>query len=131
MAAARGAASAAGPAEAATPSRDGRALYLSDSVPDAVAQRLVARGFAVQRACGGAVAVAPLVPGVRGGLRVAKLGPISTRGRIGLLVATEAGASVETGDGSPFPVSIDEAADTLIVASDSEIAWELRSALSA
>jgi fructose-1,6-bisphosphatase/inositol monophosphatase family enzyme len=122
---------AAGRAEAATPSGDGRTLYLSDGVPDAVARRLVARGFEVQRACGGAVAVAPLVPGVRGGLRVAKLGTISTRGRIGLLVAAEAGARVETADGSPFPVSIDAAADAVVVASDPEIARELRTALSA
>ena len=100
-------------------------------MPEAVAQRLVARGFDVLRACGGAVAVAPLVPGVRGGLRVAKLGTISTRGRIGLLVAAEAGARIEPGNGEPFPVSIDEAAATLVVASDAEIAWELRSALAA
>ena len=91
----------------------------------------MARGFAVQRACGGAVAVAPLIPGVRGGLRVGKLGSISTRGRIGLLIAAEAGAQIETATGEPFPVSIDEAADTLVVASDPEIARELRIALSA
>jgi fructose-1,6-bisphosphatase/inositol monophosphatase family enzyme len=121
----------AGQMEAATPSQDGRTLYLSDSVPDAVARRLVARGFEVQRACGGAVAVAPLVPGVRGGLRVGKLGTISTRGRIGLLIAAEAGARIETGDGEPFPLSIDEPAETLVVASDAETAWELRTALSA
>jgi fructose-1,6-bisphosphatase/inositol monophosphatase family enzyme len=118
-------------AKPATLSRDGRTLYLSDGVPEPVAQRLVASGFEVQRACGGAVAVAPLVPGVRGGLRVAKLKTISTRGRIGLLVAAEAGARIETGNGEPFPVSIDETAETLIVASDPEIAWKLRTALSA
>jgi fructose-1,6-bisphosphatase/inositol monophosphatase family enzyme len=122
---------AAGCAEAAAPSRDGRTLYLSDGVSDAVARRLGARGFTVQRACGGAVAVAPLVPGVRGGLRVAKHGTISTRGRIGLLVAAEAGACVETADGSPFPVSIDAPADAVVVASDPEVASELRNALSA
>ena len=117
--------------EPATPSRDGRRLYLSDGVSEAVADWLAARGFEVQRACGGAVAVAPLVPGVRGGLRVAKQGTISTRGRIGLLVAAEAGAIVETADGAPFPVSIDEPAATLVVASDPEIAKALRSALAA
>jgi hypothetical protein len=68
---------------------------------------------------------------VRGGLRVAKVGTISTRGRIGLLVAAEAGANVEAENGEPFPASIDAPAETLVVASDSEIAWELRSALSA
>ena len=117
--------------EPATPSRDGRRLYLSDGVSEAVEERLEARGFEVQRACGGAVAVAPLVPGVRGGLRVAKQGTISTRGRIGLLVAAEAGAIVETAEGAPFPVSIDEPATTLVVASDPEIAKALRSALAA
>ncbi len=118
-----------GRAEPATLSGDGRVLYLSDGVPAAVAERLVARGFDVQRACGGAVAVSPLVPGVRGGLRVAKQHTISTRGRIGLLVCREAGAIVETGAGVPFPVSIDEPAETLVVASDSEIAAEIREAL--
>ena len=122
---------AGGRVEMATPSRDGRRLYLSDGVSEAVAERLKARGFEVQRACGGAVAVAPLVPGVRGGLRVAKQGSISTRGRIGLLVAAEAGAIVETAEGAPFPVSIDEPAATLVVASDPEIAQALRSALAA
>ena len=119
----------AGSREAASRSRDGRRLYLSDGVPDEVAERLCARGFEVQRACGGAVAVAPLVPGVRGGLRVAKQGTISTRGRIGLLIAAEAGAHVETAAGAPFPTSIDDPADALVVASDAEIAAELRSAL--
>ena len=116
-------------AEPATLSCDGRCLYLSDGVPRVVAERLAARGFDVQRACGGAVAVAPLVPGVRGGLRVAKQQTISTRGRIGLLVAREAGAIVETAAGAAFPTSIDEPAETLVVASDSEIAAEIRQAL--
>ena len=122
---------AGGRAETATPSRDGRCLYLSDGVPEPLAERLESRGFELQRACGGAVAVAPLVPGVRGGLRVAKQGTISTRGRIGLLVAAEAGAIVETAEGAPFPLSIDEPAATLVVASDPEIAKALRNALAA
>jgi fructose-1,6-bisphosphatase/inositol monophosphatase family enzyme len=120
---------AAGRAEPATLSCDGSRLYLGDGVQEAVAERLRARGFDVQRACGGAVAVAPLVPGVRGGLRVAKQKTISTRGRIGLLVAWEAGAIVQTAAGTPFPTSIDEPAETLVVASDPEIAEELRHAL--
>ena len=122
---------AGGAVETATPSRDGRRLYLSDGVSEAVAERLTARGFEVQRACGGAVAVAPLVPGVRGGLRVARQGAISTRGRIGLLIAAEAGAIVETAAGVPFPLSIDEPAATLVVASDPEVATTLRTALAA
>jgi len=109
---------------------DGRGLLLSDGVPDAVEERLRAQGFEVGRGCGGAVAVAPLIPGVRGGLRVAKAGgTISTRGRIGLLIAAEAGAHVTTGDGAPFPAAIDEPTDALIVASDAAIAETLRRAL--
>jgi fructose-1,6-bisphosphatase/inositol monophosphatase family enzyme len=119
------------PREPATLAREGNALLLSDGVPDAVVERLVARGFAVRRACGGAVAVAPLLPGVRGGLRVAKNGMISTRGRIGLLIAAEAGAAITTGCGEPFPLEIDVPADALIVADAPEIAAEIRGALRA
>ena len=119
----------AGRAEPATPSSDGRCLYLSDGVPQPIAERLGAQGFDVMRACGGAVAVAPLVPGVRGGIRFSKYGSISTRGRIGLLVCEEAGALVEKAEGLPFPTSIDEPATTLVVASDPEIAAEIWQAL--
>jgi fructose-1,6-bisphosphatase/inositol monophosphatase family enzyme len=117
------------PREPATLERDGNTMLLSDGVPDAVAERLAACGFAVQRACGGAVAVAPLLPGVRGGLRIAKYATISTRGRIGLLIAAEAGASITTGDGAPFPPEIDAPADSLLVADSDEIAAAIRAAL--
>lgn len=119
-----------GEAERARVETEGRGLLLSDGVPDAVEERLRAQGFEVGRGCGGAVAVAPLIPGVRGGLRVAKsVGTISTRGRIGLLIAAEAGACIETGDGAPFPKAIDDPADALVVASDAQIAEALRRAL--
>lgn len=117
------------PREAATLACEGDALLLSDGVPDAVAERLAARGFAVRRACGGAVAVAPLLPGVRGGLRIAKYATISTRGRIGLLVAAEAGAELTTASGDPFPVEIDAPARSLIVADSAEIGAAIRAAL--
>jgi fructose-1,6-bisphosphatase/inositol monophosphatase family enzyme len=116
-------------AEPAELTRAGSRVLLSDGVPDAVARRVEARGFAVQRACGGAVAVAPLLPGVRGGLRVAKQRTISTRGRIGLLIAAEAGALIETAQGAAFPDALDAPADVLVVASDAEVAAALRDAL--
>lgn len=121
------------PPEPARPSAEGRRVWLSDAVPEAVAERLRADGFEVGLACGGAVAVAPLVPGVCGGLRVARpqAGSISARGRIGLLVAREAGAVVETGDGEPFPDALDTPAASLIVAADAAIAARLRAALAA
>src|SRR5690606_23785158 len=53
-------------AQPARCSADGDALLLSDGVPDAVEARLRAAGFRSERACGGAVSLAPLVPGVRG-----------------------------------------------------------------
>jgi fructose-1,6-bisphosphatase/inositol monophosphatase family enzyme len=111
--------------------RSGDGLLLSDAVPDVVEARLRADGFAVQRASGGAVGVAPLVPGVRGGMRVAKSATISTRGRIGLLIATEAGAIVTTGSGEPFPAAIDAPAESLVVACDADVARAMRDALAA
>jgi fructose-1,6-bisphosphatase/inositol monophosphatase family enzyme len=119
----------AGGAAHASVERSGARLLISDGVPEAVAQRLRDRGFEVSRACGGAVAVAPLLPGVRGGMRVSKYPTISTRGRIGLLIAAEAGAVITTGAGDPFPATIDEPAESLVVASDAAIAKELRDAL--
>jgi fructose-1,6-bisphosphatase/inositol monophosphatase family enzyme len=113
----------------ARPSRTGERVIVSDSVPDGVADRLRAAGFDVGMGCGGAVAVAPLLPGVRGGVRIARGGAISVRGRIGLLVAREAGARVEGADGRPFPEALDDPSDTLVVASDAETAAALRSAL--
>jgi fructose-1,6-bisphosphatase/inositol monophosphatase family enzyme len=117
-----------GEPEAAALAREGRGVYVSDRVPEPVVERIAAAGFAVQRACGGAVAVAPLVPGVRGGIRV-RPGSISTRGRIGLLVAAEAGARVETGDGRPFPDDLDTPSEELVVAADADVAAVLRRAL--
>lgn len=119
----------AGASEVARMSGPVSRLLLSDGVPDRVEGRLRASGFEVQRACGGAVAVAPLVPGFCGGLRVAKAATISTRGRIGLLIAAEAGARIETADGAPFPTEIDAPAETLVVASDTDVAHALREAL--
>jgi len=109
--------------------RGGNGLLLSDGVSERVAQRLRDRGWDVARGCGGAVAVAPLLPGFRGGLRIAKSVSISTRGRIGLLIAAEAGAIVTTAAGDAFPTAIDAHADSVVVASDAEVAAAIRDAL--
>jgi len=108
---------------------DGDGILLSDTVPEAVEARLRAAGFQPMRASGGAVAVAPLVPGVRGGLRLSPHGAISARGRIGTLIAREGGALVETAEGAPFPDSLDEPATSLVVACDRETAAAIRAAL--
>jgi len=120
-----------GALEPARCTASGDKLLLSDGVPEAIEARLRADGFAIERACGGAVALAPLVPGVRGGLRVSKYATISARGRIGTLIAREGGALVETGTGEPFPDSLDAPATSLVVASDRETAAAIQAALRA
>ena len=70
-------------------------------------------------ACGGAIAVAPLVPGACAGLRIAREEPdpdLSIRGRIGALIAAEAGALVHGEDGAAFPLDIETRARALLVA---------------
>lgn len=109
--------------------REGAKLLLSDGVPDAIEVRLRAEGFETERASGGAVALAPLVPGVRGGLRLSKYATISARGRIGTLIAREAGACIETGSGEPFPDSLDTPATSLVVASDTATARRIQAVL--
>ncbi len=120
-----------GPLEAARLSDSGGRLLVSDGVPAAVVARLAEQGFEPQAACGGAVAVAPLLPGTLGGMRVAKSASISTRGRIGLLASAEAGARIETGDGKPFPDHLDEPAASLIAAVNEDVARAMREALRA
>lgn len=115
--------------EPARCSPDGDGLLLGDAVPDAVAARLRADGFTIDRACGGAVSLAPLVPGVRGGLRLSKYATISGRGRIGAFIARQAGARVETVEGEPFPDSLDAPATSLVVAADGDVAAAIRTAV--
>jgi hypothetical protein len=71
----------------------------------------------VAAASGGAISVAPLIPGVCAGLRLVRENPdgVSIRGRIGALIAAEAGALVMGATG-PFPDSIREPAEALLTA---------------
>ena len=71
-------------------------------------------------ASGGAISVAPLIPGVRAGLRVARGNPggISIRGRIGALISSEAGVRVAKEDGGAFPLNLHDPARALLVALD-------------
>ena len=97
---------------------DGDVVYVSPDLPAAAALRLRERGYRVTPACGGAISVAPLVPGVAAGLRVASGSPanVSIRGRIGALIAEEAGALVYTEGGERFPRDVGTRARALIVA---------------
>ena len=49
----------------------GPRILVSHELPEAAKQKLLARGYEVVPGAGGAIAVAPLVPGVRAGLRIA------------------------------------------------------------
>lgn len=98
---------------------DGRDVLVSHDLPDPVLKRLRESGYRPRAGCGGAIAVAPLLPGSCAGLRVApERHSISRRGRIGLLIACEAGALTGDGSGASFPDEIDAARDTLIVAAN-------------
>ena len=77
--------------------------------------------------------MAPLIPGVRAGLRVATNEPpiVSIRGRVGALIAAEAGALVRCESGEPFPVAIEAPSRCLLVAADESTLETLHEALAA
>jgi fructose-1,6-bisphosphatase/inositol monophosphatase family enzyme len=107
-----------------------RRVLVSHEMPEAVRDRLRERDYEVSPACGGAIAVAPLIPGVCGGLRLASgVAKISRRGRVGALIAEEAGAVVRREGFAPFPREIDAPARALLVAATEEdaaqLAWSL------
>jgi hypothetical protein len=97
-----------------------RRVFVSHGLPEPAREVLARRGFEAVPASGGAIAVAPFVPGVRAGLRLVRPGErrVSPRGRIGLLVAEEAGALTACELGAPFPREIDAPAQVLLVAGD-------------
>jgi fructose-1,6-bisphosphatase/inositol monophosphatase family enzyme len=108
----------------------GQRVLVSDRLPEPVADRLREAGYELAPACGGAIAVAPLIPGVRAGLRVAPRGkPISWQGRIGALIAASGGARVENERGEPFPDAIDAPARALLVSADDADRERLRHAV--
>ena len=78
------------------------------------------------------MAVAPLIRGVRAGVRYAsgELG-VSIRGRIGAVIAAEAGAIVRSAEGPDFPLDLDTPASTLCVTVTEDDQATLRGALAA
>jgi fructose-1,6-bisphosphatase/inositol monophosphatase family enzyme len=110
----------------------GNRILVSYDLPSPAMELLRERGYEVSRASGGAISVAPLVPGVCAGLRVFRTNPegVSIRGRIGALIAEEAGALVRGVDGD-FPSHIRERAPALLVASDAQHLEALQAALAA
>jgi hypothetical protein len=96
----------------------GDRVLVSHGMPEPVFDRLREHGWDPVPACGGAVAVAPLLKGVRAGLRwgTAEEG-VSIRGRIGVLIAREAGLLVRGVGGEAFPDDVSALAPALLVAS--------------
>jgi len=108
----------------------GQRILVSHGLPEPAQEALRARGYELVHGAGGAIAVAPLVPGVCAGLRVVN-GPkgISARGRIGALIAAEAGALVHCESGKEFPSELAEPARALLVAARGEEMEALEAAL--
>jgi len=107
-------------------------ILVSTGLPEEVAHPLREAGCELAVGAGGAIAVAPLVPGVRAGLRIARGAEgVSVRGRIGALVARCAGATVEDERGEPFPEALDAPARALLVSADPETRDLLRRAAAA
>jgi len=110
---------------------DSRRVLLSNGAADAAEEVLAACDYEVIRASGGAVAIAPAIDGLGAGVRHSRgAGGISVRGRVGVLIAREAGALVEGMDQAPFPTDMAEPAAGLIVAADAQQLDDLREALS-
>ena len=113
-----------------TGSQSGRRVLVSNGMPAEVCDVLRAQGWEVVPASGGAVAVAPLIKGVRAGLRWGNAeNGVSIRGRIGLLIAREAGLLVCGSDGEPFPDDQVSTAHALLVAGGAEDVDVLRDAI--
>jgi fructose-1,6-bisphosphatase/inositol monophosphatase family enzyme len=123
----------AGPLRPVAAAADGDRVLVTHGTPKRVQAHLENEGFEVIPACGGAIAVAPLIVGVRAGLRWSQndgIG-ISIRGRIGVLIASEAGAFTCRQEGDSFPLDQTTRAATLLVAAREEDLGILESALDA
>jgi fructose-1,6-bisphosphatase/inositol monophosphatase family enzyme len=126
-----GAARRSRPRDRARPVRaeaSGDTVLVSHEMPEPVRERLRARGFSPVAACGGAISVAPLVPGVRAGLRLAPEN-VSIRGRIGVLIARAAGACALGEGAGPFPEDLETPSRALAVAAEVGDAERLLEAL--
>ena len=120
------------PPQPAAARADGDRVYLSHDLPEPACQVLRAAGWQPEPASGGAISVAPLIPGVRAGIRLAlDSDRISIRGRVGVLIAEEAGARVSCESGEPFPRGIHTAARALLVAANGDDLQVLQRALAA
>ncbi len=111
--------------------RTGSDVLVSYDLPTSIGVALASRGYTLRYGCGGAIAVAPLLPGVVAGVRVPVTAPeISIRGKIGALIAHEAGMFVRREKGEPFLLELAAKAHALLVAADEKTLGDLEYALS-
>ena len=97
----------------------GSRVVVSHELPEPVVARLKEHGYEVWYGSGGAISVAPLIPGFRAGLRFSPGTPsISIRGRVGVLVSRVAGGEAWAEDGRLFPDDLDEPARALVVCAE-------------
>jgi fructose-1,6-bisphosphatase/inositol monophosphatase family enzyme len=126
FAAARGAgawsARAGGPLRPVVAEDRGNRILVTHGTPDPAHEWLRDQGLEVVPCCGGAAAVAPLLVGCRAGLRwsIGTRRGVSVRGRIGALVAREAGAVLRMEGDAPFPEDDATRAATLRVTAREE-----------
>ncbi len=107
-------------------------ILISHDLPEAARARLHDAGLEPLPACGGAIAIAPLLPGVRAGLRLAPAGNgVSVRGRIGVMISREAGLTVRREGGAPFPEGLSEPARALLVCREERDLQAMQAALGA
>lgn len=112
-------------------SADGNAVLVSTNMPADVLEALRGEGLDPRPGCGGAIAVAPLLRGFCGGLRWAPAlaEGVSTRGRVGLLIAREAGAIVRGVNQEEFPADLRTPGPVLAVAADEDSSKRLGAAV--
>jgi fructose-1,6-bisphosphatase/inositol monophosphatase family enzyme len=121
-----------GAAKAATLGEvNGNRILVSHNLPSSAVERLQDYGYEVAAASGGAISIAPLIPGACAGLRLVQENPegVSIRGRIGALISAEAGALV-MGATAPFTPDIRTPAPALLVATNENTLAHLQDALS-
>ncbi|MDJ0787290.1 MAG: inositol monophosphatase family protein [Myxococcota bacterium] len=120
------------PARVRTDPDGARRVLVSHGLPEAGRDVLKDAGLEPLGGCGGAISVAPVLPSVRGGLRLLpEGGSISVRGRVGALIAREAGALVQMEGGAPFPLDLRTPARALVVAASQADAEILHRAVAA
>lgn len=117
--------------DGAAPSDDGpkRDVLVSQGVSAGAVERLRAGGYNPRFGSGGAISIAPFLPGVCAGLRVSR-GPegVSIRGRVGVMLSRNADCAVASEEGE-FPDDLWSRSETLLVSRDNEAIAALRAAL--